>query len=87
MRKYEPYWNRLKEKKAIQITAPADSHKTIIQALRKESHKDTAFRFKCLNNKMYYELSICRAGDVIYAEIIYKVGYRSNFVSGVKRHE
>lgn len=43
MRTYQPIWEQLKKNKKATIRAPAHSHKTIIQAVRKERSRDTAY--------------------------------------------
>lgn len=80
MRKYQPIWNKLKAEGSIQVTSPYSSHRTIVQALKKESALDAAFRFKCVEEGKYYFIRTYSAGDVLYLELQYQVGVRKGFL-------
>ena len=55
-RKYQAMWNTLKELEYLDLDAPKESHNTILKALRKESGKDSVFRFKCVENGVSYTI-------------------------------
>jgi len=46
VRKYQPIWNTLKQKKRVVVVHPAHLHARLIKAVLKERTMDTGFRYE-----------------------------------------
>lgn len=82
MRKYESTWIALKTSpnKSIELTIPRDSHERLIDALRKESSRDFAFRFKYVEEGKHYNIGVTQLGDWIKFTIDEKSGTPDSFI-------
>lgn len=63
MRRYQPIWNKLKEKGSASIAAHPLLHARIIKAVTKEKWMDDGFKLQ--NLPYHYILSYTRAGGMI----------------------
>lgn len=77
MRKYEEVWEALKQIKPgslelVVLELPRDQHKTILNALRKESLKDRVFRFKCIEENRSFEIGFNQIGDMLQLYLRWK---------------
>lgn len=83
-RKYQTMWEQLRDYGYLQVNAPRSAHKTILQAVRKESNKDTVFRFKCVERGRSYVIAYNQVGDIIYMRLEWKDKVRKKFISSRK---
>ena len=74
MRKYEPIWNKLKDKGTAYLTAPEVLHARIIKAVTKEKYNDDLFRFDCSQASKKAKLVVQTNGSIIRFDIIYSIG-------------
>lgn len=65
MRLYENLWYAIRDSKVYSIEVPEDSHKTIIQAVRKEKHRDSKFRLLAAKQNKRYKLKEHIQGNII----------------------
>lgn len=70
MRKYQRIWEELKKNKIASITAPVDSHRRIIQAVRKEKCSDTGWIFLLQETGTTYRLMDKKIGNTIEFHLI-----------------
>lgn len=80
MRQYEHIWIKLKEAHEVQLVIPRQLHNKIIKALNKESAKDVAFRFKCIEQDKSYRLSIVQFNDILRLSLIFRDTMPPSFV-------
>lgn len=65
---YSELWDKLKAQKPnsldlLTLEVPREQHKTILNALRKQSLKDRAFRFSCIEENKSFEIGFNQIGD------------------------
>lgn len=70
MTSYSEMWEQLKAQKAdplgmLVLQVPREQHKTILNALRKQSLKDRAFRFTCIEENKSFEIGFTQIGDIL----------------------
>lgn len=69
-RRYQHIWEALKKTEAgsldmVTLELPREDHKTVLNALRKESLKDRAFRFECTERNKSFEIGYNQIGDTL----------------------
>lgn len=69
-RRYQHIWEALKKTDGssldiVTLELPRESHKTVLNALRKESLKDRAFRFECIERNKSFEIGFTQIGDTL----------------------
>jgi len=69
MRKYLDLWEQVKSARYLQISAPRKNHRTIALGIRKESIRDKAFRFLCVNSGKSYRIYTYSTGDILHVRI------------------
>lgn len=82
MTSYEELWEQLKgldsaSLSMLTLEVPRDQHKTILNALRKQSLKDRAFRFVCIEQNKSFEIGFNQIGDTLQLFLRWK-GYVTN---------
>lgn len=81
MRKYQHIWTQLKRDEYLEITAPSDLHNTVMRALRKESLKDTVFRFKCVEASRSYSIRFNSVQDLLFIRLEFINSIPKKFVN------
>ena len=76
MRQYQNLWNTIRDSKRASVTAPAENHFRIIQAVRKERTKDFVWKLETSEQRKKYELKIETNGSVIVFTL------RENYLKG-----
>lgn len=88
-RKYQHIWEALKEvdpsnpgstTKLVSLELPRESHKTVLNALRKESLRDRTYRFKCIEEGTSFEIGYTQIGDLLQVYLRWKNHITSAFV-------
>lgn len=70
--KYQELWDELKSKETMILDSPKKSHKTILQALRRKSVKDSVFRFKCVERGVSYTIGYNSVNDTLFIRLEWK---------------
>jgi len=78
-RKYEKLWNDLKTKEFLQLELPRESHKSLLQALRRESARDSLYRFKAVDRGQSYVIRYNSVGVLLFIRIEWKDSIPSKF--------
>lgn len=74
-RKYEHIWAALKVAKPlaqVSLTLPREAHKTVLNALRKESLGDRIFRAECIEKNKSFEIGFNQIGDTLLLYLRWK---------------
>lgn len=74
-RKYLHIWEALKVLKGIDqvsLTLPRDSHKTVLNALRKEAIRDRIFRAQAIEKGKSFEIAFFQIGDLLLLHLRWK---------------
>ena len=56
MRQYQPIWEQIKEAGNASLIAPIESHRKIIQAVRKEKSNDRGYKLLMSEQGIKYEM-------------------------------
>jgi hypothetical protein len=85
-RKYQHIWDALKLTKGtrqisyVTLNLPAESHDTVLLALRKECIADRAFRALCIEEGISFEIGFNRIGDTLQLYLRWKPYVTNAFV-------
>lgn len=89
-RKYSHVWEALKATKGqklsyVTLDLPAEVHKTVLLALRKECIADRAFRAECIEKGTSFEIGFNRIGTLLQLYLRWKPHITNSFVIGPDR--
>lgn len=80
-------WSSLKSKPKdkLELELPRADHEKILRLLRRQSAKDLAFRFQCVEQEKSFDIGYYSIGDKLYIYFKWKDKVTQNFVIGPDR--